>query len=144
MVIWIYLGALAGVGAIILLVMATGGNRAAVIENLDQARNKLTLDWPDFVQGDGFVSMDQSMALILHQNRLNAALVYAFGNRLTSRMFTPADLVSVQCRSEDSRALLQIELNDVARRRFTLTAPDQGMLESWRSLLSGWLPKAEI
>ena len=135
MAIWVYLGALGGVGTILLLVWGTGGYRMATLTTLDAARDKLRLDWPGFSQSSGFLSGDHLTALIMESDGLQGALVYAIGNRVAVRLFSGRDIIALDARPTPGYPTLFIKLRDITRSDFTLRCPDQATLSAWQERL---------
>lgn len=82
----------AGIGLIVLAVWLTGGLRTAALADVDAARRRIALDQPDFAVGDVVVARDRRGALAFDRAGDQLAILFAVGDRMTSRVIRPEDL----------------------------------------------------
>jgi len=114
--------ALGGVGAIGLLLYWTGTLQDAVIENMPDACRQIQIDLPDFQISEIVLSTDQKFALAAETLGSRIALIYSFGDKLTTRELNARDIIASRLSGGSGKRplTLRIEVADFARPHFDI------------------------
>ncbi|MDD3445114.1 MAG: hypothetical protein PHS60_06865 [Zavarzinia sp.] len=120
------LAALAATGLMAAIWFASRGARAPALDEV-LARRRLIEDWQDFEPGDIWISADRRAALATDRNSGRLGLVFAFGDKLPSRLLGPGDVAA--CRLDGG--LLLIETHDFGRHRFEIAATGDAATRPW-------------
>lgn len=128
----------AGVAAAGLMLAIWFASRGATAPALDEslARRRLAEDWQDFEPGEIWVSADRCAALATDRGSARLGLVFAFGDKLPSRLLGPGDLRA--CRLEGGRLI--IETRDFGRHHFELASTGDADTRPWAERLRGLAP----
>ncbi|PWR20577.1 hypothetical protein [Zavarzinia compransoris] len=122
----------AAVGLMAAIFLAARGARAPALDEA-LARRRLAEDWQDFEAAEVWIAADRRAALATDRRGPRLGLVFAFGDKLPSRLLGPGDIRA--CRLENGR--LVIETRDFGRHRFTLVSTGEVATRPWADRLAG-------
>lgn len=114
--------ALGGVGAIGLLLYWTETLKDTVIEDVPDARRQIQINLPDFLVSEIILSADRKFALAAETRGSRVALIYGFGDKLTTRELNARDIVGTRLSGGSGKKplALRIEVADFARPSFDI------------------------
>jgi len=122
--------ALAAAGLMATIFFAARGADAPALDEA-LARRRLGEDWQDFEAGDVWIAADRRAALATDRRSGRLGLVFAFGDKLPSRLLGPGDLRAVRL----DQGRLVIETRDFGRHRFTLVSTGEAATRPWAERL---------
>jgi hypothetical protein len=114
------------------------GRRDTALAGPVEARRRFDEDWPAFAQGDLLVSADGRAALSLEAGGRRIALVYAFGDRLPTRIIEPREIAEVRL----DGGMLILSTRDFGHPDFILALPPGEDGEAWRARLAALSARA--
>ena len=115
------------IGAIYLV----AGKRGAPALDEALARKRLLEDWQDFEPDEVWIAADRQAALATDKDSARLGLVFAFGDKLPSRILGAGDVVRAGLESGH----LVIETRDFTRPRFTMTSTGEATVRPWADRL---------
>lgn len=124
--------ALAAAGLMAAIWIVSRGARPPALDEA-LARRRLNEDWQDFEPAEVWIAADRGAALATDRGSSRLGLVFAFGDKLPSRLLGPGDVVS--CRLEGGRLLL--ETRDFGRHHFELASTGDAATRPWVDRLRG-------
>ncbi|MFA5122370.1 hypothetical protein [Zavarzinia sp.] len=130
-VVPLILPVVAAVALMATIYFVSRGARAPALDEI-LARRRLYEDWQDFEAGEVWISADRRAALATDRGSNRLGLVYAFGDKLPSRLLGPGDILSA--RLDGGR--LVIETKDFGRHHFALVSTGEAATRPWAERLS--------
>lgn len=125
------LAAVAAAGLMGAIYLASRGATAPALDE-SLARRRLGEDWQDFEAEDVWVAADRRAALATDRRSARLGLVFAFGDKLPSRLLGPGDVTA--CSLQGGR--LVIETKDFGRHHFVLASTGDADTRPWAERLS--------
>ncbi|RJF94863.1 hypothetical protein D3874_03350 [Oleomonas cavernae] len=116
------------IGAIYLV----AGKRGAPALDEALARRRLLEDWQDFEPDEVWIAADRRAALATDKGSARLGLIFAFGDKLPSRILGPGDVV----RAGLEGGRLMVETRDFTRPRFAMTSTGEVTVRPWAERLT--------
>lgn len=110
--------------------LVAGKRNAPALDEI-LARRRLGEDWQDFDADEIWISADRRAALATDRGSSRLGLVFAFGDKLPSRILGHGDVV----RAALEGGRLVVETRDFSRPRFTMTSTGEATARPWAERL---------